>query len=109
MEVEGESVERLEHGGLGAGKVEPELGVLVDPATQRHRVVEPRARLVEEPVEQVGHGRDRTAPQPVDRARPLRMARRDERFPARSTNRILATVERRPEPDLTDGAVLTRG
>ena len=58
--VSGQPVERLEHHGLGARQLEPELRSLVDPSPQLDGVLELRPRLVQHPAQHVGHAADRT-------------------------------------------------
>ena len=57
---ERQPVERLQHHRLGARQLVAELRLLVDPPPQVDGVVELRPRLVQHPVEHVGHAADRT-------------------------------------------------
>ena len=65
-----QAVERLEHGGLGLGELEAELGVPVDPAAQGDGVVEQPPGLQRHTFEDVHIGHARTLERRVDARRP---------------------------------------
>ena len=97
-----QAVEGLEHGGLGPWELEPELGVHVDPAAQRHHVVELCARLVEQAVEHVGHGSGRYFPRRCE----ARAPRRDEGSPTRQLGVIAAATAWTPPSTWTISPVV---